>query len=63
MFIAVFIAAGILQWVDNKATSQSVKEAKGCGDHGCLTFFDAFWFMIVTVCTLHFSIVLIHVKF
>ena len=52
LLLAVFIAAGILQWVDNKATPQSVREAKGCDSHGCLTFFDALWFMIVTVSSL-----------
>lgn len=49
--LAVFIAAGILQWVDNKMTKDSVKAAFGCRDSGCLSFFDAFWFMIVTVST------------
>lgn len=47
----MFIAAGILQWVDNKMTKDSVKAALGCRESGCLEFFDAFWFMIVTVST------------
>jgi hypothetical protein len=38
--------------VDNKATPQNVREAKGCDSHGCLTFFNALWFMIVTVSSL-----------
>lgn len=48
---AVFIAAGVLQWVDNKMTKQSVKDENACSDTGCMTFFDAFWLMIVTVGT------------
>ncbi len=49
---AVFVAAGVLQWVDNKATPQSVVEANGCGDQGCLTFFAAVYFIFVTVSSL-----------
>jgi potassium large conductance calcium-activated channel subfamily M alpha protein 1 len=47
--VVVFVAAGVLQWVDNKTTPESVKESKGCGDQGCFTFFDAVYFIVVTV--------------
>jgi hypothetical protein len=47
--VVVFVAAGVLQWVDNKTTPESVKDSKGCGDQGCLTFFDAVYFIVVTV--------------
>jgi len=48
----VFVAAGVLQWVDNKATPKSVAEANGCGDQGCLTFFASVYFIFVTVSSL-----------
>jgi len=54
-FGVVFIAAGILQWVDNKMTKDSVKAALGCRESGCLEFFDAFWFMIVTMSTVGYG--------
>lgn len=47
--VVVFVAAGVLQWVDNKATPESVKDSKECGDQGCLAFFDAVYFIVVTV--------------
>jgi potassium large conductance calcium-activated channel subfamily M alpha protein 1 len=47
--VVVFVAAGVLQWVDDKTTPESVKESKGCGDQGCFTFFDAVYFIVVTV--------------
>jgi hypothetical protein len=46
---AVFIAAGLLQWVDYMATPAVFKAANGCSPKGCITFFQAFYFMIVTV--------------
>ncbi len=49
---AVFVAAGVLQWVDNKATPRSVADANGCGDQGCFTFFAAVYFIFVTVSSL-----------
>lgn len=48
-FVAVFIAAGFLQWVDYMATTAEFKEANSCSPKGCITFFGAFYFMIVTV--------------
>jgi potassium large conductance calcium-activated channel subfamily M alpha protein 1 len=51
---AVFVAAGVLQWVDNKATAQSVIDSKGCGSQGCLSFFEAVYFIIVTVSAVHY---------
>ncbi|XP_024382523.1 uncharacterized protein [Physcomitrium patens] len=54
-FGVVFIAAGVLQWVDNKMTKQSVKDENACSDTGCMTFFDAFWLMIVTMSTVGYG--------
>ncbi|KAH8961722.1 hypothetical protein BDL97_05G064000 [Sphagnum fallax] len=51
----VFVAAGVLQWVDNKTTPESVKDSKGCGDQGCLTFFDAVYFIVVTITTVGYG--------
>ncbi|CAK9193104.1 unnamed protein product [Sphagnum troendelagicum] len=51
----VFVAAGVLQWVDNKATAQSVIDSKGCGSQGCLSFFDAVYFIIVTISTVGYG--------
>lgn len=46
---AVFIAGGLLQWVEFRATPPSVKEALNCNPQGCISFYEALYFMIVTV--------------
>jgi hypothetical protein len=53
----VFVANGVLQWVDNKTMLASVSQSKGCGDQDCFKFFDLVYF-IVTV-----SVVLFQVTF
>ncbi|XP_024516267.1 calcium-activated potassium channel subunit alpha-1-like isoform X2 [Selaginella moellendorffii] len=52
---AVFIAAGILQWVEYKTTSADKKIQQGCGVSGCFTFYDAFYFVIVTITTVGYG--------
>jgi potassium large conductance calcium-activated channel subfamily M alpha protein 1 len=46
---AVFIMAGLLQWVEWKATPLDVQKENSCGPHGCLTFYHANYDMIDTV--------------
>lgn len=46
---AVFIAAGVFQWVEFRATPQSVKDANGCGPNGCMTYYQTLYLMMVTV--------------
>ncbi|MCO5551651.1 hypothetical protein L7F22_005155 [Adiantum nelumboides] len=54
--LGVFVlAAGILQWVEWRATSQSVREANDCPSYGCLSFYEAFYFIIVTVSTVGYG--------
>ncbi len=36
----MFVVAGVLQWVDNKAMLVNVSQSKGCCDQGCFNFFD-----------------------
>ncbi len=38
----MFVAAGVLQWVDNKAMLASVSQSKGCGDQGCFKSHSSF---------------------
>ncbi|EFJ25888.1 hypothetical protein SELMODRAFT_441904 [Selaginella moellendorffii] len=52
---AVFIAAGILQWVEYKATSAATKAEEGCDPEGCFTFYDAFYFIVVTITTVGYG--------
>ncbi|KAI5056590.1 hypothetical protein GOP47_0028408, partial [Adiantum capillus-veneris] len=54
-FGVFFLAAGILQWVEWRATPQSVRDANGCPSYGCLSFFEAFYFIIVTVSTVGYG--------
>eukprot|EP00249_Psilotum_nudum_P022094 c28369_g1_i3 orf=497-4030(-) len=54
-FGVVFIGAGILQWVEVKATQQSVKQENNCGAHGCWNYYEAFYFMIVTISTVGYG--------
>jgi len=53
----VFVAAGVLQWNENKAMLASVSHSKGCGDQGCFNFFDSVYF------TVTISVVLFQVTF
>ena len=52
---SVVLAAGVLQWVEWRATPKHVQESESCLPYGCLSFYDAFYFVIVTVNYLHFS--------
>ena len=52
---SVVLAAGVLQWVEWRATPKHVQESESCLSYGCLSFYDAFYFVIVTVNDLHFS--------
>lgn len=47
--LAVFIAGGLLQWVEYRATPESVRQRLNCPPEGCMSFFEALYFMIVTV--------------
>ncbi|GLJ07331.1 hypothetical protein SUGI_0064550 [Cryptomeria japonica] len=54
-FGAVFIMAGLLHWVEQKATPLHIKRENNCGSHGCLTFYHAFYFIIVTISTVGYG--------
>lgn len=45
--VAVFLSAGIMQWVESEILSTNQKVQ--CPSSGCLDFFDAFYYIIVTV--------------
>jgi hypothetical protein len=46
--VAVFLAAGLLQWVEYDGAPQADKNE--CPDGPCINFWDAFYFVVVTVC-------------
>lgn len=46
--VAVFLAAGLLQWVEYDGAPQADKNE--CPNGPCINFWDAFYFVIVTVC-------------
>ncbi len=46
--VAVFLAAGLLQWVEYDGAPQADKNE--CPHGPCINFWDAFYFVIVTVC-------------
>lgn len=54
-FGVVFIMAGLLQWVERKATPLDVQKENNCGPHGCLTFYHAIYYMIVTISTVGYG--------
>lgn len=55
-FGVLFIAAGILQWVELIATPDSVKKENDCsGPYGCMSFYEAFYFTVVTVSTVGYG--------
>jgi hypothetical protein len=45
---AVFLIAGLLQWVEYDGAPQAEKNL--CPGGPCINFWDAFYFIIVTVC-------------
>ncbi|XP_057842888.2 uncharacterized protein LOC131052279 isoform X1 [Cryptomeria japonica] len=47
--------AGLLHWVEQKATPLNIKRENNCGTHGCLTFYHAFYFIIVTISTVGYG--------
>jgi potassium large conductance calcium-activated channel subfamily M alpha protein 1 len=47
-FGAVFLAAGLLHWVEYDGAPQADKNE--CPHGPCINFWDAFYFVIVTVC-------------
>ncbi|XP_024525362.1 calcium-activated potassium channel subunit alpha-1 isoform X2 [Selaginella moellendorffii] len=51
----VFIAAGIFQWVEYKNTPANVKREANCDEAGCFTFYQAFYFLIVTITTVGYG--------
>lgn len=54
--LGIFIlAAGVLQWVEWQATPPSVRESSGCPSNGCISFYEAFYFIIVTVSTVGYG--------
>ncbi|KAH9312112.1 hypothetical protein KI387_027147, partial [Taxus chinensis] len=54
-FGVVFIMAGLLHWVEQKATPLNIKKENNCDPHGCLTFYHAFYFIIVTISTVGYG--------
>jgi hypothetical protein len=57
----VVLVAGILQYVEYHGAPEA-KRAE-CPQEGCINFWDAFYFTIVTVCqslSLHILIILLH---
>lgn len=59
-FGVVFIMAGLLQWVEYKATPLNVQKENNCGPHGCLTFYHAIYFIIVTISTVGYGDITMH---
>eukprot|EP00850_Spirogloea_muscicola_P017220 SM000146S00940 [mRNA] locus=s146:6786:14369:- [translate_table: standard] len=52
----LFITAGTLQWVEYKATPNSVKESLSCNSvYGCISFYEAFYLTIVTISTVGYG--------
>ncbi|KAJ7570310.1 hypothetical protein O6H91_01G114400 [Diphasiastrum complanatum] len=51
----VFIAAGFLQWVEFKSTPKGDQIKNQCGPEGCLNFWDAFYFIVVTITTVGYG--------
>eukprot|EP00897_Mesotaenium_endlicherianum_P003898 jgi/Mesen1/3536/ME000198S02739 len=51
----IFLAAGIFQWVEFVATSAKTREELKCGRLGCYSFFEAIYFMVVTVATVGYG--------
>ncbi len=48
---AVFLIAGLLQWVEYNGAPQDQRDAQDSQCNGpCINFWDAFYFVIVTVC-------------
>ncbi|KAL3677579.1 hypothetical protein R1sor_027527 [Riccia sorocarpa] len=60
VFGVILIAAGLVQWIDFRAISSEYKEKHHCSPKGCMTFFEAFYFMIVTISTVGFGDVTVH---
>ncbi|KAJ7563626.1 hypothetical protein O6H91_03G117500 [Diphasiastrum complanatum] len=52
-FGAIFLDAGIIQWIESNAAPPHIKEQ--CAPQGCLTFWEAFYFLIVTVAEFLFT--------
>eukprot|EP01018_Ginkgo_biloba_P025839 Gb_05212 [translate_table: standard] len=53
--IDFFIIAGLLHWVEKKATPVDIQKENKCGPHGCLTFYNAVYFIIVTISTVGYG--------
>jgi hypothetical protein len=48
---AVFLIAGLLQWVEYNGAPQDQRDSQDSQCNGpCINFWDAFYFIIVTVC-------------
>ncbi|KAJ7563624.1 hypothetical protein O6H91_03G117500 [Diphasiastrum complanatum] len=52
-FGAIFLDAGIIQWIESNAAPPHIKEQ--CAPQGCLTFWEAFYFLIVTIATVGYG--------
>ena len=50
------MAAGVFQWVELQYTPKDVAESYDCGSLGCFTFFDSFYFMVVTVSVIYINL-------
>lgn len=49
---AVFLIAGLIQFVEYYGATPSQQ----CPEEGCINFWDAFYFTIVTVCIICFDV-------
>jgi potassium large conductance calcium-activated channel subfamily M alpha protein 1 len=50
-FGVVFLIAGLLQWVEYNGAPQDQRDSQDSQCNGpCINFWDAFYFVIVTVC-------------
>eukprot|EP01018_Ginkgo_biloba_P028249 Gb_17415 [translate_table: standard] len=50
----VFITAGLLHWVEKGTTPVHIKD-NSCGPHGCLTFYNSLYFIVVTISTVRYG--------
>jgi hypothetical protein len=44
---AVFLDAGIVQWIEYAAASEQIQQ--NCPTSGCMNFMDAFYYVVATV--------------
>ncbi|KAH8960407.1 hypothetical protein BDL97_06G130900 [Sphagnum fallax] len=52
-FGAVFLDAGIVQWIEYAAASEQIQQ--NCPTSGCLNFMDAFYYVVATISTVGYG--------